>query len=166
MLHSLTTWRHRRNLQPNFSPVMCIRGVHLSNPCLFNFAMSSVKLAFQLDWINPRARGVVIPADISQSLTCKAGEAFALLATAEIGCVILLYLSGCTSVGREKLQLHNKTRLRYQVAFVTGREWGWFGICAVNDRQSFPGKGLHASCWEIFLVGSSSKQAHSIGLCQ
>lgn len=50
----------------------------------------------------------MIPADISQSLTCKAGEGFALLATAEICCVVLLYLPGYTPVGREKLQLHNR----------------------------------------------------------
>lgn len=38
--------------------------------------------------------------------------------------------------------------------------------CTGNDRQSFPGKGLHPPHWEHFLVGSSSKQAHSTGLCQ
>lgn len=37
--------------------LMCIRGVHLSNPGLFNFAVNSVKLAFTPAWLNPQEPG-------------------------------------------------------------------------------------------------------------
>lgn len=62
MLHFLTTWRHRKNLEPNFSPVMCIREVHLSDSGLFNFATDSVKLAFSPAWLSlPKSQGSCDP---------------------------------------------------------------------------------------------------------
>lgn len=50
----------------------------------------------------------MIPAKISQSLTCRVGEALALPGRTEICCVILLCLPVYSFIWRERLWLHNR----------------------------------------------------------
>lgn len=67
---------------------MSVRGVHLSNFGVSEITLNFVEQAFISGWLNP-AKSVVILVKISQSLTYRAVEDFALSGRAEICCVIL-----------------------------------------------------------------------------
>lgn len=167
---------YRRNLEPDLSPVTCIRGVRLSNPGLFNFAMNSVKLAFIPAWLNlPKSQGSCDPSWHLSEPHLQGWGSFALLATAEICCGIPLYLPGDTSVGREKLQLHNrKQNIEWSTKLPEN------GVC-LTFVQRMTGKGFlgkviiprsgNSSLWaasaasRLTPLGCASKWDKKRGLC-
>lgn len=107
----------------------------------------------------------MIPAEISQSLTCRAGGSFCppgqsrdLLRNSSVPPWLQFCRKGEATTALQGTRQEQSVKL---LLLLGESGVGLASVCAGRDRHSFPGKGLHPPCWELFLADSSS-----MGLCQ